>query len=920
MAERASVATIANAVDLPVAATASVSTPDPMLRRPRLHALLSEGGPVTVVGAPLGFGKSVLLTQWMQEMRDAGHQVVAVDAELCGHSEAVFCTELSAKVPGAAKGRARSARPSLAGVADGLRKMGQPVWLVVDGFDHVDDAHIVNSLATLVGNVEQLSLLVVGRSVQRMVTAVQSHIPVTHVGERELAFTQDETALLLASTGAHVSRAGSVAVHHEVMGWPMPLGVLALDLADTPFASDLAALSAAAMTRARRHLELAIGEKNFMRAGPLALVEVLGLDVVEVVSPTSAMSIDTGAGPSEPGTVAVLERNGLLSARHDDALVLEWSPLMRAVIRDDFVRRHPDEASTLEGALAQWYADRHSPERALIHAVNARRWDIFTRLVGFHPMALYGTQWAELMRAFAEVPDDAIVPDTTAAALRTITLQLPLDTQTIPQPRVLTAAEIKSISHSPHVRNVIERNLWLLALYRDRSMWTCASVCNENVRALMQAALATRTPEVVGLRSLSLVQSAALHDLLGDSSSAVVEYSSAYSLAPTSDFAFLGHDAAGHLALSNAVLGNVRAATTWLERDAVGPGADVLASADLDCAGTIARALIALRRIEAQPCADALADLDQLTGPNELWPFAAYARACHALVWGDRLNAIDELHSTWVPADLLAVSDANGGMAGPMLAAAQAELLMSLGRGNHAKAVLDGVRHHHPLVSVARARLALLTGDNGGAIAVANAVPRSVAAAHSDPHDRHHRVVHSPASASGAPSVSPLHRLETTIISAVAYQRLEMTALAADLLRRAVNQAEQLGTWLPLAAAPRSDLAAIATKVPSAAALLDSELFAGAPEIYPEAMTLVTLTERERVILERLHSGDQLKKIASSEYVSTNTVKTQLRTLYLKLGVTSREQALMVAGELQLLSPGAAENYPCSRAQTPTPA
>ncbi len=918
MAERASVATTAIAVDLPIAISVPASPQAPILRRPRLHALLSEGGPITVVSAPLGFGKSVLLAQWMEEMRDAGRHVMAVDAEVCGHSEAVFGAELASQVQVGAQTRSRLARPSVAGVADGLRKMDQPMWLVIDGFEHVDDPHIVTGLATLVARVEKLSLLVVGRSVH-LENMVHAQRPITLIGERELAFTQDETAQVIGSTEAQRGPATAVGVHHELMGWPLPVGILALALTDTPLAPDLAALSAAALAQARRQVELAIGESNFLRAGPLALVEVLGLDVVEMVAPASSISIDPGERASEAGIVAVLERNGLVSARHDSALVLEWSPLMRMVIRDDFVRRSPDEASALEGALAQWYADRHSPERALIHAVNARRWDVFTRLVGFHPMALYATQWGELMRAFAEVPDDAIIPDTTAAALRTITLQLPVDPQTITQPRALTAAEIKSICRSPHVRNVIERNLWLLALYRDRSMWTSATICNDNVRALMRGALATRAPEVVGLRSLSLLQSGALHDLMGDSSTAVIEYSSAYSLAPTSEFASLSRDAAGHLALSYAVLGNVRAAATWLERDEVATGSDGLAG-DLACAGTIARALIAVRRLEAQGCTDALADLDQLTSPNELWPFVAYARACHALVWGDRLNAIDELHNTWIPPDLLAVSDANGGAAGPMLAAVQAELLMSLGRANHAKAVLEGVHQHHPLVSVARARLALLTGDNGGAIAVANAVPRCVTVAHRDPYDRQHGAIDPPTSAAGGPSVSPFHRLETTIISAIAYQRLEMTALAADLLRRAVNQAEQLGTLLPLAAAPRRDLATIAVTVPSAAALLDSALFAQAPEIYPETMTLVTLTERERVILGRLHSGDQLKKIASSEYVSANTVKTQLRTLYLKLGVTSREQALMVAGELQLLSSGPQDTYQFSRTQAPTPA
>jgi DNA-binding CsgD family transcriptional regulator len=48
--------------------------------------------------------------------------------------------------------------------------------------------------------------------------------------------------------------------------------------------------------------------------------------------------------------------------------------------------------------------------------------------------------------------------------------------------------------------------------------------------------------------------------------------------------------------------------------------------------------------------------------------------------------------------------------------------------------------------------------------------------------------------------------------------------------------------------------------------------------------------------------GDQhLLQIAATLYISRNTVKTQLRSVYQKLGVTSRSQAIKRAIDLRLL-------------------
>jgi len=52
------------------------------------------------------------------------------------------------------------------------------------------------------------------------------------------------------------------------------------------------------------------------------------------------------------------------------------------------------------------------------------------------------------------------------------------------------------------------------------------------------------------------------------------------------------------------------------------------------------------------------------------------------------------------------------------------------------------------------------------------------------------------------------------------------------------------------------------------------------------------LTVRERVILEALHRDETLEQIARRLFVTRNTVKTQVRSLYRKIGVSTRAEAV----------------------------
>jgi LuxR family maltose regulon positive regulatory protein len=61
------------------------------------------------------------------------------------------------------------------------------------------------------------------------------------------------------------------------------------------------------------------------------------------------------------------------------------------------------------------------------------------------------------------------------------------------------------------------------------------------------------------------------------------------------------------------------------------------------------------------------------------------------------------------------------------------------------------------------------------------------------------------------------------------------------------------------------------------------------------------LSERELEVLRLLAAGYSNPEIAGQLYISLNTVKSHLKNIYAKLGVTRRGQATARARDLQLL-------------------
>lgn len=119
---------------------------------------------------------------------------------------------------------------------------------------------------------------------------------------------------------------------------------------------------------------------------------------------------------------------------------------------------------------------------------------------------------------------------------------------------------------------------------------------------------------------------------------------------------------------------------------------------------------------------------------------------------------------------------------------------------------------------------------------------------------------------------------------------------------RAFVTLARTGSRMPLRSIPVSSLSAIASRaadrnhIPEVARMLRLIVDRTAGSHRP----MQTLSARERLVLAQVQRGLTVAAIAAELYISPNTVKTHLRRLYSKLGVSTRVEAIRAARALGL--------------------
>ncbi|RIQ21503.1 helix-turn-helix transcriptional regulator [Jiangella rhizosphaerae] len=832
------------------------------LSRPRLLAALGDGElPLRVVRAPAGYGKTALLAEWARQ-RPAGSATVWVTVDDECATRLGFWARVVAllgtvdedlagvEVSADAVGHLPALLPPL------LDAARQPLTLVVDAAEQLDP-QVERDLLRLVRHTARLELAVgTRRSGELADPAAALSVDAVTVGPRMLAFTADETAQLAAQVASPLTAEQVGALHEASAGWPLAVraGVRLPPEHPWPAAHEVDTLS-----RLQRML---VGDLEELPG----FDDLVLLSVVDGVSPRQAHLL--GVDLDDHPMLAAVEARGLGGWDEGPGEPrFRLQPLVR-----DALRRRLDDDRLREAhqRLVDWYESRGDRAGAFESALIAQEW----QRARAHLAQAFREVAAGLDRHWVRRVD---IPKPVLRAQPLLALFVAVGHYAIGDVakavRLLTAgvatAEWQRLSR--HGRVSVD-HVWIQGMLtlglRFAGRDELVQPALRRLHAMLPRA-ADPAGELDHLRPLIVTQTASTHlllDRIDDAVRALAELPPAVpgggsgTLHPQS-LTVLAHAAAGRITQARAALAEL--VDSRLPR--------FFNAGFYAIPKHIGAAYIHLEDHRPDAADAALTQVLPHWPTVEWWPLVLHARATQRWHAAGPAEALQLLETGLADKRRKPLGSAMRAM----LTALRAELLLAAGRPAEARGLIPSRRiRPYPRLAVAKARGLLLDGDH----------PRALAIAAAPEHE--HRA-------------TPRDRLHLDLIAASARLRSGDPAAAARAFAGAVALSADTGLRTPFAAMPRSDFRTLAAGVPDGGELrADVERYR---QLYPEPDALVSLTRRESAVLAELATPDTLPLIAGRLGVAAGTVKSQCRSIYRKLGVSGRDEAVAEARRRGLL-------------------
>ena len=840
------------------------SIPAGLVPRPALVDALDRGDDraLTLVCAPPGYGKSLLLAHWVRER--AAVPTAWVNLEPDDDPRRLWGAVLTAlrACPGVpADSRLHRLVVSRTGVelefiaelVDAVDALPMRIRLVLD------DAHNLVSPESLHG----LQLLLCSRRPRlRLVLATQRDpgLPVARMRLEEqlcelraqqLRFSAEESALLLDGYGIRLAARHRAVLQERTGGWPAGLRLAALRLRGHP---DPGSFIASFSGDERPVADYLVGE----------VLERIPEDEREVLRSTSICD-------PIPAKLAV-ELSGREDAaelldrlEHDTGLVVGIDPqraayrvqqLLRSYLVADLMRSGPDRVAALHRRAALWSSEQGRARAALHHAAQAADRTLMTDIL--HRWAAELTARGEhgaLLRAFAAADRQEARNDPWCAV---VSAQLHLTLGERPG----FAADVRAARGAK--------------LPADGSDLTLFLTATERLVGLDE----DPEPDDPALAATILARRAFARLVAGAAGGARSDASRALHTARRLGLGLLELQSLCVLGATEWAQGNYRAAAAaglaGCNAAALGGWEDSVWAAGAWAVSAHA----ALMR--AQPW-DALRAAEQglRAGCTRHDPVIRFAlRTARGGALFDTGNTI---------AGLLELQQARTDLGGTELPGQLATAAAVL---EHRSALLSG----H--LTAAAAALSWLTGRGSGQL------ERTLMRAWTEAATGAHRAARStlkPLLAQHDPAELPCTIIDATLLEAAAALRDGERTAARRAVQNALHRAERLDAVRPFTLAEPEVRALLVDQLGDvdnrnafAHRAFLSDLRTRLPHIIP-------LSGREREVLDQLPSLRNLEEIASNLAVPVNTVKTHVRAIYGKLGVSSRRTAVLAAHEQGLL-------------------
>ncbi|MCZ4500388.1 MAG: putative LuxR family transcriptional regulator [Marmoricola sp.] len=814
-----------------------------VIARPRLIDSLDRLLPLTVLRAPYGFGKTTLVAQWAASA--AASSIAWVSVERPGTTAAQFWSRVADALD------TDPALPRQDGLRLALAGPGRPLILVVDDLDRVVDPEVAEDLLGFLRRYPRLHLVVTTRA-EVLDPRTWLDLDGQVLWPDDLGFTPEETVAVLGSFG--VPAADLDVINANLGGWPI-------------------AVRAYGLARGR-------GRGGSSREEALATVQaqlasaVLGAfdDATfdELILPTTVIGDFTEAelgtllDRAEPARdIGHLVGLGLLTTdAGSTSQRYRWPGFVRDAVIDDVTRTNPTRLREIRRALAPRYVLLDQDGIAMRLAAAAEDWVWLRQHLEARWTFAFMRHYELLGELITTCPPGALGDSPQIQSLHAIYSADVFRIESLRSRLPDGPDEIQEFIEGANPLTLYDRVLAVVSTLRLLGELDGAMEAAAKIPAIVQAVYAAHPDDLVAPGAAAALQCGLVWVHAGQIRRAIGEFERSHHYGPRSHIGHILRDSASKLALVHGFLGEHPLSRTWVSRAEAAPNPETWVSTFLASSLNTGKLYNAIAVLDRRAATDLATELEILHPREELWVLIRYARSKVALFWGHPAAAARELDA----AEAISAPSPSPYLA-DLLLAARVDLAMKRGLGSRCSALLDQSARTTPVLQVRRARLSLLAGDAPSAVELARAA-----------------VDH--------PDASPATDLEALVIEALARHRLGDLVAATRLSEAMAVAGRRIDAF---ALVPRGELIEAARDVPGAIALLEDPRLTSVGDVFPDRLEIILLTERERVVLGHLSQGLTLQAIAVRETVSINTVKSQVRSLYSKLGATDREQAMQIA-------------------------
>ena len=365
------------------------SLPGWAVPRPRIAALMADSthAPLTTVTGPPGAGKTMSIALWAAARTSPG-PCAWMTVDDYDNRPRVFWSYVTAALRAAGVPAAPPAAATASGsevshsfllrLASTLAAQDPPVTLVLDDLHLLTAPAALDGLAYLLRNASPGLRLIAASRMDPLLPLHRYRVggELCEIRAGDLAFSVPEATLLLAQHGVTLPDSTVESLTRRAEGWAAGLRLAAISLEGHPDPAQFVKEFAAEDSSITGYLV-----EEVLDAQPAPVRDLLlRTSILSRVSADVADDLMDGSGGDAAGALTELARtNAFVRAVGHGSY--RYHPLFGSVLRLKLRREYPGQVADLHRRAAHWYWRQGSLAEAVRHAADADDWPLAARIV-----------------------------------------------------------------------------------------------------------------------------------------------------------------------------------------------------------------------------------------------------------------------------------------------------------------------------------------------------------------------------------------------------------------------------------------------------------------------------------------------------------------------------------------------------------